>query len=81
MQSVAGQLTYHNSNNGGVESAFDAVGVVDWRRVYASVFFPVSGNRSILIGWTYVSNLPKFIVVVNSPIGLLNSTAVLWLWR
>ena len=63
---LGGAVTYHNSNTGGIESTFDAVGVVDWGRVYASVFFPVSGNRSVLIGWTYVSNLPKF-VITNSP--------------
>lgn len=62
---LGGAVTYHNSNTGSVESTFDAVGVVDWGRVYASIFFPVSGNRSVLIGWTYVDNLPKS-VIINS---------------
>ncbi|KAF8530224.1 glycosyl hydrolase [Hysterangium stoloniferum] len=48
-----GAITYHNSNTGGVESKFDAVGVVDWGRVYATTFFPVRGKRSVLVGWTY----------------------------
>ncbi|PVF95784.1 Arabinanase/levansucrase/invertase [Serendipita vermifera] len=44
--------TYHNAGTG-IETSLDAVGVVDWGRVYASIFFPVSGNRSVLVGWTY----------------------------
>lgn len=32
-----------------------ASGVIDWGRVYATVPFPVKGNRSVLVGWTYVS--------------------------
>jgi hypothetical protein len=64
---LGGAVTYHNADTGGIESTFDAVGVLDWGRVYASVFFPVSGNRSVLIGWTYVNDLPKFIIVVSSP--------------
>ncbi|KAG8813318.1 hypothetical protein FRC17_001606, partial [Serendipita sp. 399] len=44
--------TYHNDGSS-VSTTIDAVGVVDWGRVYASIFFPVSGNRSVLVGWTY----------------------------
>ncbi|KAH8919330.1 glycoside hydrolase family 32 protein [Atractiella rhizophila] len=44
--------TFHNEGDG-ISSTLDAVGVVDWGRVYASIFFPVSGNRSVLVGWTY----------------------------
>ncbi|KIM20837.1 glycoside hydrolase family 32 protein [Serendipita vermifera MAFF 305830] len=44
--------TFHNSGSG-VEASLDAVGVVDWGRVYASIYFPVSSTRSVLVGWTY----------------------------
>lgn len=51
---IGAAATFHNEGNG-ISSTLDAVGVVDWGRVYASIFFPVSGNRSVLVGWTYVS--------------------------
>lgn len=47
-------VTYEASQNGSVHANINAVGVVDWGRVYATVAFPVNGNRSILVGWTYV---------------------------
>ena len=45
-------MTYHNDGNA-ISSTIDASGVVDWGRVYASIFFPVNSKRSVLIGWTY----------------------------
>jgi len=45
--------TYERSANGGVNAHLTSVGVMDWGRVYASVAFPVNGNRSVLVGWTY----------------------------
>jgi beta-fructofuranosidase len=47
-------VTYETSVNGSLKANINAVGVVDWGRVYASVAFPVEGNRSVLVGWTYV---------------------------
>lgn len=38
------------------------MGVVDWGRVYATVAFPVEGNRSVLVGWTYVRHYPVIIL-------------------
>lgn len=45
-------VTYRNDGNA-ISSTIDASGVVDWGRVYASIFFPVKNKRSVLIGWTY----------------------------
>ncbi|KAK7046704.1 cytochrome P450, partial [Favolaschia claudopus] len=46
-------VTYSASTNGSIQASINAVGVVDWGRAYATVPFPVEGNRSVLVGWTY----------------------------
>ncbi|ETW84894.1 glycoside hydrolase family 32 protein [Heterobasidion irregulare TC 32-1] len=48
-----GAASYSVQSDGSVAAAIDFAGVLDWGRVYAAVPFPVSGNRSVLIGWVY----------------------------
>lgn len=48
-------VTYRAAANGSISADINAVGVIDWGRVYATVPFPVEGNRSVLVGWAYVS--------------------------
>jgi hypothetical protein len=47
-------VTYESLVGGGVSANIVAVGVIDWGRTYATVNFPIHGNRSVLVGWTYV---------------------------
>ncbi|KAJ7076090.1 glycosyl hydrolase [Mycena belliarum] len=46
-------VTYTGAANGSITANIQAVGAGDWGRVYAAVPFPVSGNRSVFVGWTY----------------------------
>lgn len=49
-------VTYSGSANGSITANIKAVGAVDWGRAYATVPFSVEGNRSVLVGWAYVSD-------------------------
>ncbi|KAJ7190926.1 glycosyl hydrolase [Mycena pura] len=46
-------VTYRAAANGSITADINAVGVIDWGRVYATVPFSVEGNRSVLVGWAY----------------------------
>ncbi|KAK7019022.1 glycoside hydrolase family 32 protein [Favolaschia claudopus] len=52
-RSAGSMVTYSASTNGSIQASINAVGVVDGGRAYATVPFPVEGNRSVLVGWTY----------------------------
>jgi beta-fructofuranosidase len=49
-------VTYTAAANGSITANINAVGTVDWGRAYATVPFSVEGNRSVLVGWAYVSD-------------------------
>lgn len=46
-------VKYSVSDNGTVSSDIQYSGVADWGQSYAFVAFPIAGNRTVLIGWTY----------------------------
>jgi beta-fructofuranosidase len=59
---IGAAITYETQGDGSVNASLDAVGVIDWGHVYAPFVFPVSGNRSVLVGWAYVSFCLSFVL-------------------